>query len=79
MYTEAVAELLKQRNVNGGQPESVALLKQAYATAGIKGYWQKDLELANEQLKQGRASTLSWVTKIKPLPGSSELMRNAVI
>lgn len=56
MYAEAVAEFLKQRSLTGGQPETNALLKQAYATGGIKGYWQKDLELSNEQLKQGRVS-----------------------
>jgi DNA-binding winged helix-turn-helix (wHTH) protein/TolB-like protein/Tfp pilus assembly protein PilF len=54
MYDEAVAAWLKHRSLTGGQPETIALLKQAYATGGIKGYWQKDLDLANEQLKQGR-------------------------
>ena len=28
--------------------------KQAFAANGIKGYWEKDLDLANEQVKQGR-------------------------
>jgi DNA-binding winged helix-turn-helix (wHTH) protein/TolB-like protein len=57
MYNEAVDAYLKQRSLTGGQPETIAQLKQAYATGGIKAYWQKELELANEQVKQGRANT----------------------
>ncbi len=52
-YDEAIAELLKARALSGGKPEEIEALRQAYAKAGTRGYLQKDLELAEEQLKQG--------------------------
>lgn len=40
----------------------MAALGRAYAASGIKGYWEKQLELANEQLKQGPVSTQRMAT-----------------
>ena len=51
MDTEAIAELLTARTISGAPPETVAALRQAYEASGIKGYWQKELELANEQAR----------------------------
>jgi tetratricopeptide (TPR) repeat protein len=53
MYYEAVEEYLKAKAIGGEKPEAIAALRQAYAASGIKGYWQKELEMANERLKQG--------------------------
>jgi hypothetical protein len=39
--------------LSGGKPEEIEALRQAYATAGTRGYWRKEQELAEEQLKQG--------------------------
>ena len=52
MYAEAMDEFLMARTVSGARPETLAALKQAYTASGINGYWQKELELANEQAKQ---------------------------
>lgn len=54
MYAEAVEELLIGRSIAGANPEIIAALKQAYAASGINGYWRKELELANERLKDRR-------------------------
>ncbi|MGH9837231.1 MAG: protein kinase domain-containing protein [Blastocatellia bacterium] len=53
-HDEAVAALLKARALNGAKPEVIEALRQAYVAEGFQGYWRKDLELLNEQLKQGR-------------------------
>ena len=51
MYDEAVAEFLK---VVG--PEIALPLKEAYIKSGIRGLWEKQLELAIEQSKQSYVS-----------------------
>ena len=53
MDAEAVEEFLIGRSLAGASPEDLAALKQAYAASGINGYWRKELDLANERLKQG--------------------------
>lgn len=52
MHAESVEESLIARSISGAKPEVLSALRQAYAAAGIKGYWQKELELAVEQAKQ---------------------------
>ena len=54
---EAMDELLIARTVSGAKPEAVAALRRAYEASGIKGYWQKELELTNEQARSGPAVT----------------------
>ena len=56
MRAEAVDEFLGARSLLGTKPEVVNDLRQAFAASGIKGYWQKELELAKERLKQGRVA-----------------------
>ena len=56
MYEEAIAEDAIAVTLTGGSPDlaakRTARLKQAYATAGVRGYWQERLNLAKEALKQ---------------------------
>jgi DNA-binding winged helix-turn-helix (wHTH) protein/TolB-like protein len=58
MIEEAFEQHLKTKTLSGAGPEAIAALRQAYAASGIKGYWQKELELAGEQMKQGSARPL---------------------
>jgi serine/threonine protein kinase/Tfp pilus assembly protein PilF len=55
MYEEAISEFQTARISAGLTPEEAAsraaVLRQAYRTAGAKGYWQKVLELTLEHAK----------------------------
>jgi len=51
MYEEAIAHRAKADALRGESPEKAAALT-ALRTAGIRGYWQKRLDLALEQAKQ---------------------------
>jgi DNA-binding winged helix-turn-helix (wHTH) protein/TolB-like protein/TPR repeat protein len=51
---EAIAAILQARTLSDAKPETVAALRQAYAAGGMKGYWEKEKELAEAQMKQGR-------------------------
>jgi DNA-binding winged helix-turn-helix (wHTH) protein/TolB-like protein len=61
LYAEAVDEYLREKELSGAKPEHLAALKQAYSTSGIRGYWEKELELANERLKQGPVGVMQMV------------------
>jgi tetratricopeptide (TPR) repeat protein len=58
MYAEAVDEFLKHKASTGWEPESIAELRQAYLTSGVKGYWKKELDLATEQSRHGPVGSL---------------------
>jgi TolB-like protein len=62
MDGQAVDEFLKAKSLTGTNPESLEALKQAYASSGIKGYWEKELELATEQLKRSPVGTQRMAT-----------------
>jgi tetratricopeptide (TPR) repeat protein len=51
MHREAVEEFLSGNALAGESPETIAALKQAFATSGIRGYWAKSLELELEKTK----------------------------
>jgi TolB-like protein/DNA-binding winged helix-turn-helix (wHTH) protein/Tfp pilus assembly protein PilF len=53
MYTEAVDEYLKQQTLSGASALEIEALRQAFHSSGVQGYWKKELELANQQMKQG--------------------------
>ena len=59
MYQEAVAEFQKIRSLSGGDPATTAALGEAFALSGIRGYWQKSLELENERSKRQYVSPAS--------------------
>jgi len=55
MFAEAIAEYLKVAILSGERPETVAALKAAYASSGLRGYWREQLEqwkIEYEQAKQ---------------------------
>lgn len=62
MHAAAVDEFLKAKSLTGSKPETLQSLKQAFAASGIKGYWEKELELALEQSKQGPVGTQRMAT-----------------
>ncbi len=43
---EAVEEYLKAKSLEGESPQTVTSQRHAYETSGMKGFWQKELELA---------------------------------
>lgn len=53
MNNEAVAEYLKEEARLGRAAADIDALKAAYESSGMKGYWQKQLELLKEKAKQG--------------------------
>jgi tetratricopeptide (TPR) repeat protein len=58
MYTEAVDEFIKFKTLSGWKPEMTNALRQAYTVSGIKGFWAKELDLANEESKQHPVATM---------------------
>jgi DNA-binding winged-HTH domains len=58
MYDAAVDGYLQTEEQWGLAVESVAALRQAYATTGWRGYWQKRLELLRMAAKQRSVSPL---------------------
>jgi len=58
MNSEAVSEYLKQEARSGRSAAEIEALKAAYAAAGMKGYWQKQLELLKQKAKQGPVRAL---------------------
>jgi serine/threonine-protein kinase len=57
-YDAAVEAYLKQKPIVGAPPETITALREAYATAGIRGYWQKEHDFAQAQLQRGPMSPL---------------------
>jgi len=62
MYREAVDAFLTAKSLSGVSEQTVGALKQAFASSGIKGYWQKELEFAKEQLKVSPVDTQRMAT-----------------
>jgi DNA-binding winged helix-turn-helix (wHTH) protein/TolB-like protein/Flp pilus assembly protein TadD len=58
MTVEAIDEFLKAKTLAGASPKEIEALRQAVHSSGVQGYWQKELELTAEQMKQGRVN--SW-------------------
>ena len=56
MRDEAVAELIQSKGLDGESPEAIAALKQAYRVSGLRGYWQKELDLEQEKYQEGLVS-----------------------
>lgn len=54
MYAEAVSEWVKARALKGDTSEEIESLRNAFAASGIRGYWEKELELDKRQLKHPR-------------------------
>jgi hypothetical protein len=52
MNDQAIDEYLKQEARSGKPAADIDALKAAYAATGMKGYWQKQLELLKEKAKQ---------------------------
>jgi TolB-like protein len=57
-YDAAVEAYLKQKPLLGAPPETITALREAYAASGIRGYWQKEYDFAQEQLQAGSVSPL---------------------
>ncbi|HET6892206.1 MAG TPA: tetratricopeptide repeat protein, partial [Pyrinomonadaceae bacterium] len=59
MLGEAVEAYLKHKMLDGASPEEIVALKAAYASGGIRGYWQKALELELERSKSKNVAPYS--------------------
>jgi tetratricopeptide (TPR) repeat protein len=52
MERQAVEEFLQSESFGGASPEAIATLKMAYETSGIRGYWQKSLDLEEDRYRK---------------------------
>jgi TolB-like protein/DNA-binding winged helix-turn-helix (wHTH) protein len=52
MYTEAFAEEMRAEELAGASPEAITALKEAFASSGMSGFWQKRLVLYKQRSKQ---------------------------
>jgi len=55
-YDKAIEAQLKARAMRGATPETLATLKATYVAAGWKGYWRKQLEMAQEDARKCHVS-----------------------
>jgi TolB-like protein/DNA-binding winged helix-turn-helix (wHTH) protein/Tfp pilus assembly protein PilF len=71
LYAEAVNEFLKQKRLTGTSPAEIEALGQAFASTGMQGYWQKEIDLATEQMK--RTGVRNWrMVRLYALSGDRE-------
>ena len=56
MNKEAVEEYLKAETLLGGNQEEIAALRQAFTVSGMRGFWQKQLDLLLERSKRQHVS-----------------------
>ena len=54
MYARAVSEELQVRALRADSPEQIESLRKAFATSGIRGFWEKSLQWEKRQLNQPR-------------------------
>jgi len=52
LYDKALAAHLKGLTVRGVRPETMTVLKKAYAASGWKGFWRKQLELTQAEARE---------------------------
>jgi serine/threonine protein kinase/TolB-like protein len=52
MERQAVQEFIQSEAFLGASPEEVAALKSSYEKSGIKGYWQKSVDLEEEKYRK---------------------------
>jgi len=56
MYKDAIEEYLRALTLSGENQEEIAALRQAYTVSGMRGFWQKQLDLAIERSKRQHVS-----------------------
>jgi DNA-binding winged helix-turn-helix (wHTH) protein/TolB-like protein/Tfp pilus assembly protein PilF len=61
MYAEAIDEYMKEKALSGASAEEINSFRQTFRSSGVQGYWRKELELANQQIKQERVRNWSMV------------------
>jgi TolB-like protein len=52
MERQAVEEYIQSQSSCGASPETIAALRTAYETSGMKGYWQKSVDLEEEKYRK---------------------------
>jgi tetratricopeptide (TPR) repeat protein len=52
LYDQAIELRVKALTLIGATPENIEAGKKAYGEFGWKGYWQKELDLAEERIRQ---------------------------
>jgi serine/threonine-protein kinase len=58
MADQAIALYEKKLTVRGSNPETVAAFRQAYKRSGLRGFYQKDIELMKEESKRSYISPI---------------------
>ncbi len=56
MYKDAIEEYLRALTLSGENQEEIAALRLAYTVSGMRGFWQKQLDLAIERSKRQHVS-----------------------
>ncbi|MEQ1605597.1 MAG: protein kinase [Pyrinomonadaceae bacterium] len=54
MPDEAIASFLREKELVGVAPDRLSVLSEAFRAHGLRGFWQQELELAEERGKQGQ-------------------------
>ena len=49
---QAVEEYIQSQSSYGASPQTIAALRTAYETSGVKGYWQKSVDLEEEKYRK---------------------------
>jgi tetratricopeptide (TPR) repeat protein len=68
MERQAVEEFLQSDSLLGTSPEVVAALKRAYETSGMRGYWQKHVDLEEDKYRKEFDEARRAGKYVSPLP-----------
>ena len=67
---QANAAYLKSKELGGAPQKELAAYRSAYQKSGIRGYWQKELEAA----EQSKSADACWMTRVYAHLGEKEQM-----
>ena len=52
LYKQAVEEFLQNASAYGAGPETIVALRTSYETSGMRGYWQRSLDLEQDKYRK---------------------------
>lgn len=74
-YQNAINSQLKQEAISGATASSMESLRRAYASGGWKGYWQRELELHQDRLRDPLADSYEILQIYRRLGNTDEAFR----
>ena len=68
LYKQAVEEFLQSESFGGAGPEAIAALRTSYETSGMRGYWQRSVDLEEDKYRKESEQARSAGRYVSSLP-----------